>query len=127
MRASAGSAPYKGAASTIPIEPLLLLLLLLFITFLLGIYNCITKTNHTSRVYNTTAILWLQFGLNVLFFKDKRFVLYISTFGLLLSAPRTAVFCSSLMSYFTGLLFRHFLYDSDVLPIGPVITVSLLF
>jgi hypothetical protein len=30
-----------------------------------GMYNCISKTNHVSRVYSVEDILWLQFMLHV--------------------------------------------------------------
>jgi len=32
-----------------------------------GIYNCISETNHVSRVYSVAAILYLQFVLHVMF------------------------------------------------------------
>jgi len=36
---------------------LMLLLLLLHITFLHGIYNYVSETNHISRVYSVAAVL----------------------------------------------------------------------
>jgi hypothetical protein len=32
--------------------------LLLFITFIQGIYNCVPETNHVSRVYSVAAVLY---------------------------------------------------------------------
>jgi hypothetical protein len=43
-----------------------LLLLLLFIIFMQGIYNYIPETNNVSRVYNVTAILWIQFMVHII-------------------------------------------------------------
>jgi hypothetical protein len=44
----------------------LLLLLLFVITFMQGIYNYISETNHASRVYCLAAILWLQYMVRVM-------------------------------------------------------------
>jgi hypothetical protein len=37
-------------------------------TFMQGIYNYMTETNHVSRVYNVAAFLYLQFVLHVMLF-----------------------------------------------------------
>jgi hypothetical protein len=44
-----------------------LLLLLLFITFMQGIYNYIPETNHVSRAYSVATMLYLQFMVHVIF------------------------------------------------------------
>jgi hypothetical protein len=44
----------------------LLLLLLLFITFMQIVYNYIPETHHVSRVHTLAAILWLQFVVRVM-------------------------------------------------------------
>jgi hypothetical protein len=59
--------------------------------------------------------------LNALYF-------YISTFRSMCAVPSTAVFCSSMMSCFRGMLLTYFLNDSEMVPVAPVITgISLLF
>jgi len=42
---------------------------ILVITFMQGIYNYILETNHVSRVYSVTAVLYLQFVLHVMLFR----------------------------------------------------------
>jgi hypothetical protein len=38
------------------------------------------------------------------------------------AVPSTAVFCSSLISYFPGTLLKYFLKDFEMVPVTPVIT-----
>jgi hypothetical protein len=59
----------------------LLLLLLLFITFMQGIYNYVPETNNVSRVYSFAAILYVQFLLQVMLFPMlNSLYFYISAF-----------------------------------------------
>jgi len=53
--------------------------------------------------------------LNLLYF-------YISTFRSMCAVPNMAVFCSSLTSYFPGMLLTYFLNDFETVPVAPVIT-----
>jgi hypothetical protein len=53
--------------------------------------------------------------LNVLYF-------YISTFQIMSAVPSVAVFCSSLISWFPGMLLGYFLNDFHMFPVAPVIT-----
>ena len=39
------------------------------------------------------------------------------------AVPNMAVFCSSLTSWFPGMLFTHFLNDFEIVPVTPIITV----
>jgi len=88
-----------------------------------GIYNYIPETNHVSRVYNVAAVLYLQFMLHVMLFLMLN-VLYhhISTFRSMCAVPNMAVFCSSLISCFTGMLLRYFLNEFEMVPVGPIVT-----
>ena len=43
-----------------------------------GIYNCISKTNHVSRVYSVAALLYLQFVIYVMLFRMCTFTLTLS-------------------------------------------------
>jgi hypothetical protein len=48
--------------------------------------------------------------------------LYVSTVRSMCAVPNMAVFCSSLTSWFPGMLLAYFLNDFQVVPIAPVIT-----
>jgi antibiotic biosynthesis monooxygenase (ABM) superfamily enzyme len=66
------------------------------------IYNYIPETNHVSRVYSVTAVLYLQSVLHVMLF---RMLNMFSTFTLVLSA--VCVQCQILLFYVVP-LFRAF-------------------
>ena len=54
---------------------------------------------------------------------DKSFVLFISTFQYMCAVHNTVLFLfRSLISCFSGLLLRHFLKHSEMVPVAPVIT-----
>ena len=88
-----------------------------------GIYTYIPETNCVPREYSVAAILLLLFMvlislvsvLNLLYF-------YFSTFRSMCAVPNMAVFCSSVMSCFPGMLLTYFLNDSEIVPVAPVIT-----
>ena len=100
-----------------------LLLLLLFISFIQGIYTYIPETNCVPREYSVAAILLLLFMvlislvsvLNLLHF-------YISTFRSMCAVPNMAVFCSSFTSCFPGMLLTYFLNDFEIVPVATIIT-----
>ena len=77
-----------------------------------GIYTYIPETKYVPREYSVAAILLLIFVvlislgsvLNLSYF-------YISIFRSMCAVPNVAVFCSSLTSYFPGMLLMHFLND----------------
>jgi hypothetical protein len=88
-----------------------------------GIYTYIPKTNHVPREYIVAAVLLLLFmvpislvpALTLLYF-------YVSTFRSMCAVPNMAVFCSSLTSWFPGMLLTYFLDDFEMVPVAPVIT-----
>ena len=88
-----------------------------------GIYTHIPETNYVPREYGVTTILLLLFVvlislvsvLNLLYF-------YISTFRSMCAVPNMAVFCSSLTSWFPGMLLTCFLNDFEIVPVAPIIT-----
>jgi len=47
---------------------------------------------------------------------------YISTFRSMCALPNMAVFCSSLISCFPGMLLGYYLYDFGMVPIVPIFT-----
>ena len=73
--------------------------------------------------YSVAAILLLLFMvlvslvsvLNLLYF-------YISTFRSMCAVPNIAVFCSSLTSWFPGMLLTYFLNDFEIVPVASIIT-----
>ena len=123
---------FLGTASKFFLKLLLLLLLLLLIiiiiiiiiiSFIQGIYTHIPETNYVPREYGVAAIMLFLFMmlislesvLNLLYF-------YISTFRSVCAVPNMAVFCSSLTSWFPGMLLTYFLNVFELVPVAPVIT-----
>ena len=74
-----------------------------------GIYTYIPETNHVPREYSVAGILLLLFMvfislvpvLTLLYF-------YISTLRSMWTMPNMAIFCSSLTSWFHGMLLTYF-------------------
>ena len=88
-----------------------------------GVHTRIPKTNCVPREYGVAAILLFLFMvlislvsvLNLLYF-------YISTFPSMCAVPNMAVFCSSLTSWFPGMLLTYFLNDFEIVLVAPIIT-----
>jgi len=88
-----------------------------------GIYTYITETNYVLKEYSVEAVLLLLYMVfislvsvfNLLYF-------YISTFRSMCAVPNMAVFCSSLTSWFLGMLLTYFLDDFEIVPVAPIIT-----
>ena len=86
-------------------------------------YTYIPETNYVPWEYPVAAILLLLFMvlislvsvLNLLYF-------YISIFRSMCAVPNMAVFCSSLTSWFPGVLLTYFLNDFEIVPVAPIIT-----
>ena len=87
-----------------------------------GIYSYIPETNHVSVVYSIAAVLYLQFVLYVISPMKCVLCFYISTFRSMCAVPNVAVFCSSLISCFPGVLHRYCLSDFEIVQVTPVIT-----
>ena len=114
---------------------LLLLLLLLLLSsssssssltsFMHGIYNYVTETNHVSRVYIVTAVLYLQFILHTILSRcEICSVLLHQHFPQYMRSANMAVFCSSLILCFPSMLLRHCLSDFEMVPVAPIITAN---
>ena len=88
-----------------------------------GICTYIPETIYVPREYSVAVILLLLFMvlislvsvLNLLYF-------YISTFRSMCAVPNIAVFCSSLTSWFPGMLLTYFLNDFEIVPVASIIT-----
>jgi hypothetical protein len=85
------------------------------ISFMQGIYIYIPETNHVPKEYSVAAILSLLFvvpislapALAVMYF-------YICTFRSMCAVPNMAVFCSSLTSWFPGIVLTYYLNDFEM-------------
>ena len=99
--------------------PFIIIIFIIIISFMQGIYTCIPETNYVPGKYGVAAILLLLFMvlislmsvLNLLYF-------YISTFRSMCAAPNMAVFCSSLTSWFPGMLLTYFLNVFEIVPVA---------
>jgi hypothetical protein len=88
-----------------------------------SIYKYIPETNHVPREHSIAAVLLLLFmvpvslvpALTLLYF-------YVSTFRSMCAVPNMAVFCSSLTSWFPGMLLTYFLNDFEIILVAPIIT-----
>ena len=88
-----------------------------------GIYTHIPETIYIPREHGVAAILLFLFMvlisllsmLNLLYF-------YISTFRSMCAVPNMAVCCSSLTSWFPGMLLTYFLNVFEIVPVAPIIT-----
>jgi hypothetical protein len=105
----------------------IIIFIIIFSSFLQGIYTYIPETNHVPRVYIVAAILSLLFmvpispvpALALLYF-------YISIFRGMCAVPNTAVLCSSLTSWFPGMLLTCFLNDFEMVPVAPIIVIIII-
>ena len=96
-----------------------------------GIYTCIPETNYVPREHRVAAILVLQFMVLISLVPALTLLyLYVSTFRSMCAVPNMTVFCSSLTSWFPGMLLAYFLNDFEMVPLAPIftgITLLLLF
>jgi hypothetical protein len=79
------------------------------ISFMQGIYTYIPETNHVPKQYNVAAILSLLFMVPISLAPALALMYYISTFRSMCAVPNIAVFCSSLTSWFPGMVLTYFL------------------
>ena len=104
-----------------------IVVLIIVISFMQGIYTYLPETNYVPREYIVAAILLLVFMvlislvsvLNLLYF-------YISTFRSMCAVPNMAVSCSSLTSWFPGILLTYFLNVFEIVPVALLLLLLLL-
>jgi hypothetical protein len=90
-----------------------------------GIYTYIPETNHVPKEYDVAAILSLLFMAPISLVTVLTLVyFYISTFRSMCAVPNMAVFCSSLTSWFPGIVLTYFLNDFEMVQ---VIIITYLF
>jgi hypothetical protein len=84
-----------------------------------GIYTYIPETNHVPREHRVATILVLLFMVLIsLASALTPFYLCVSTFRSMCAVPNMAVFCSSLTSWFPGMLLSYFLNDFEMVPVA---------
>ena len=93
-----------------------------------GYTQLYTQTNHISTVYSVAAVLYLQFVLHVMLFRQYNM---FCTYTLALPAvcvlcPIWLFFCSSLISPFPGMLLRYCVSNFVTVPVALLLPVSLL-
>jgi hypothetical protein len=100
-----------------------IIIIIIIISFMQGIYTYISETNDVPREYSVAAIPSLLFmvpislvpALALLYF-------YVSTFRSMCAVPNMAVFCSSLISRFPGMVLKYSLSDFEMASVAPIIT-----
>jgi hypothetical protein len=95
------------------------------ISFMHGIYTYIPETNHVPKEYNVASILSLLFMVPIPLASALALMyFYISTFRSTYAVPNMAVFCSSLASWFPGMVLTYFLNDFEMVSRGMLILRS---
>jgi hypothetical protein len=102
---------------------IIIIIITIVISFMQGICTYIPETNHVPREYSIATGLLSLFmvsislvpALTVLYFQ-------VSTFRSMCALSNMAVFCSSLTSWFPGMLLMYFLNDFEMVPVAPIIT-----
>ena len=86
-----------------------------------GVYNCIPEHCFSCTVFTICTIC------NVI--SSLKYVLHfcIITFRSMCAVHNMAVFCSSLISCFPGMLLRYYLSDFEMVPIAPIVTFAFAF
>jgi len=99
---------------------IIIIIIILVFTFMQGIYNYILERKHVSRVYSAAAVLYLQFVLHVMLFRQwNRFCTFILALSVVcVQCPIWLFFCNSLISCFPGMLLRNCLSDFEMVPVA---------
>jgi hypothetical protein len=88
----------------------MIMIIIIFISFMQGIYTYIPETNHVPREYSIAATLLLLFMVPISLFPALTpLYLYVSTFQSMCTVPNMAVFCSSLTSWIPDMLLTYFM------------------
>ena len=102
---------------------IIIITIIIVISFMQGIYNYIPETNYIPTEYSVAAILLFLFIVLISLVRVLTLLyFYISTFRSMCAVTNMAVFCSSLTSWFPGMLLTYFLNVFDIDPVVPIIT-----
>jgi hypothetical protein len=89
-----------------------------------SIYTYIPETNNAPREYIVAAILLLLYMVPISLVPALALLcFYVSTLRSMCTVPNMAVFCSSLTSWFPGMLLTYFLHDFEIVPVAPIIII----
>jgi hypothetical protein len=90
---------------------LCIMIIIIIISFMQGIYTYIPETNNVPRECSVAAILLLLFMVPIYLVPVLALLcFYVSTFRSMCAVPNMAVFCSSLTSWFPGMLLTYYYY-----------------
>jgi small-conductance mechanosensitive channel len=113
----AGSSLFRNVTQQI------IIIITITISFMQSIYTYIPETNHVPKEYNVAAILSLLLMAPISLVPTLALMyFYISTFRSMCSVSSIAVFCSSLTSWFPGMMLTYFLNYFEMVPVAPVIS-----
>jgi hypothetical protein len=105
---------------------IIITIIIIIISFMQGIYTYIPETNNIPREYIVAAIL-LLFMLPISLVLALALVcFYVSTFRSMCAVPNMAVFCSSLTSWFPGMLLTYFINDFEIVPVASIIIIIII-
>ena len=103
---------------------MIIIIIIIILTFVQDICNYIPETNLVCRVYNVATVLYLQFMLRVMLFRQCN-MFTTSTLSLsvvCVCCARYSCFCISLISCFPSMLLGYCLRNSKMVPITPIFT-----
>ena len=100
----------RDTAFVVVVVVVVIIIIIIIISFMQGIYTYIPETDYVPREYSVAAIMWLLFMVLISLVSVLNLLnFYISTFRSVCAVPNMAIFCSSLTSWFPGMLFTYFL------------------
>ena len=112
----------QNRSTIFPFSEIIIIIIIIIISFMQGTYTHIPETNYVPREHGVAAnLLFLLMVLISLLSVLNLLYFYISTSRSMCAVPNMAVFCSSLTSWFPGMLLAYFLNDSDIVPVAPTI------
>ena len=98
-------------------------IIIIIISFTQATYTNIPETNHVPRECSIAAALLFLFMVPITLFPMLNLLhFYTSAIPSMCAVPNMAVFCSSLISCFPGVLLKYFLNYFEMVPVAPIIT-----
>ena len=88
--------------------------------------------NNASRAYNVAAVLWFKFVVRVILFPTiKSLYFHVTSLRSVCAVPNAAIFCSSLISCFPGMLdilwmILSWLQSLLLLLVSPLVIITII-
>jgi hypothetical protein len=98
--------------------PQIIIIIINIIIIIAFIQSICNYAPEKTRVSSAAVILWLQCKVHVILFSMLN-ILYFPNYVWL---PNLAVICSSLLSWFPGMLFKYCLNDLEIVPVTHIFT-----